>query len=283
MGFWHELAKYGLDVGGTFVGDPMLGHQVMGVVDATNKPKAQKDGSILDTAGQVGDALGAAGKGRADARVLEAKVNNDYDRTAADLYRAQSDATNQRNRYNLDASTSQNNFGINRATLANNQAQTDLNRRNYALDAPGKRAGNAVRGDILANAQDVSVSGLAEGHSPVQFNGGLRPSMFSANTRALGANMSQQARSEQEAGDHFDALPSLPDYASAGEYIGGPAAPKQTPLPQSGKLDSILNTAGTVGNIADLMSSLPYLRGKAPMRTARTPPFVEPNDVDGWG
>lgn len=235
---------------------------------------------ILDTVGQIGDSLGANEKGRADARQAQAQANAQYDRTAADLYRATTEANTAKNTYNLNATTGQNNFDLSRGTLANSNAATDLSQRNFALAAPGKRAGNAVRGDILSSAHDVSVSGLAPGQSAVQFNGGLHPDMFSDSTRALGANMSSQALSEQQAGDHFAPLPDLPDYVKPPTYTDGPPAPTPTAMPQAGPVDSILNTAGTVGNIADLMSKLPYGQKKP---TTPDPMAYDPNDMNGWG
>lgn len=223
---------------------------------------------ILGAASSIGSAFGANAQGRADGRLAEANANAQYDRTAADLYRATTDANTAKNRYNLDATTGANNFGLNRGNLANDYAQTDLSQRKYALAAPGQRAGNAVRGDILSSAHDVSVSGLGPGQSAVQFSGGLHPDMFSADTRALGADMTQQARTTQAAGDHFAPLPDLPTYTKPPAYTDGPTAPTSTPMPQAGKVDSILNTAGLIGNIAGLL----------PSRQPKPPTAYDPND-----
>lgn len=236
--------------------------------------------SILSTVGQFGDALGANEKGRADGRVAQANANAQYDRTAADLYRATTEANTAKNTYNLNATNGQNTFDLSRGNLANSNAATDLSQRNFALAAPGKRAGNAVRGDILSQAHDVTVGGLAPGRTAVQFSGGLHPDMFSDSTRALGTNMTDQALSEQQAGDHFAPLPDLPDYVKPPAYTDGPPAPTPTAMPQPGATDSILNTAGTIGNLATLLSKLPYGQKKP-----QTPdvPYYEPNDQNGWG
>lgn len=101
------------------------------------------------------------------------------------------------------------------------QAQDRLNqqRAELALAAPGVEAKNSVIGDALANMQDVTVSGLSPQINVPTFSGGLRPSMLSANSRALGANMSRNALLNNMTGSDVPAL---------------------TPLPTSNALDSIL-------------------------------------------
>jgi hypothetical protein len=234
---------------------------------------------ILDTASQIGNALTANEAGRANGRIAQSNANAVYDRTATDRFNSEIAANNAKNTYGLNAATGENNFDLSRGNLANSNAATDLAQRNFALAAPGKRASNAVRGDILSRAQDVTVSGLAPGQQAVQFNGGLRPSMFSPSTRALGANMSDQALSEQQAGDHFAPLPGLPNYVAPPAYSDAPAPPALSPMPTPGATDSILNTASTVGNFANLISKLPYGTTKA--QTPTTP--YDPNDEQWIG
>lgn len=187
----------------------------------------------LDTASQVGDLLSANAAGRASGRVTEAGVDQAQDRNAIALYNSL-----------LANNQAQNNFGISRGVLSNANARTDLDQRNFKLDAPGKRAGNAVHGDILSRAQDVSIGGVSPNIPVPTISGGLRPSMFSANTRALGENMSAQALREQQAGDNFDALPALPDWKAP------PAPPTLTPTPQASGLDTALTNTGNILQIA---------------------------------
>lgn len=212
----------------------------------------------LATAGKVASALGDAGKGAAASRVTEAGVNQAQDRNANDLYRSQVQANQNQNQYGLDAAK----FGIDKSTA-------DLAQRNYTLAAPTKRAGNAVRGDILSSAQDVSFGPTKPGMPT--FTGGLRPSMFSDSTRQLGRSMTSDALSQQLAGDNFDPLPNAPAYSP------NPPPPGQTPLPQAGVMSGILNTAGTVGNLAGLLSSIPY------KRAGGNGTAYDPNDQNGWG
>ena len=189
-------------------------------------------GSILKTAGSVGDALGNYARGRAAGRVQESDITQSQDRNAIARYNAQLAANRTENAFTLDA------------------AAEDRARRNFALAAPGQRAGNSVRGDILANARDVSIN--AGPNIPIpSISGGLRPSMFSDSTRQLGGLLSSQALADQQAGDKFDPL----------TYVRPPDAPPLSALPSSGKADSILNAAGTIGTMADIWNNYKKIWG----------------------
>lgn len=116
------------------------------------------------------------------------------------------------------------------------------------LEAPQQRAQNSVRGDILANAQPFQWTGTNKmvGNIPVpEFSGGLNPGLFSDNTRRLGQEMNEQALTSQ--------------YANGGNVVGAP--PALTPLPQAGKMDSILST---FGQLAPFLSMIPYGRQQSP-------------------
>lgn len=117
------------------------------------------------------------------------------------------------------------------------RARGILDEQAAALAAPGRRAANAVRGDALANLQDATISGLPPGVTVPTISGGLRPSMFSGSTRALGQQMARDALLSQMAG-------------SATPFSGMKAAPGATPLPQTSALDNILNNIGMYGSLA---------------------------------
>lgn len=232
--------------GSTGIGSTLIGAAKSYASDPTN---------WLDIAKQTGDLMSANAAGAAQGRVTQAGVNQNQDRNAISLYQAL-----------LNNNSAQNNFGINRGTLANSNANTDLEQRKYALTAPQTRATTAVRGDILANAQDATVSGVSPNIPVPTISGGLRPSMFSADTRALGGIMSSQARQQQEKGDTFSPLPALPDWQAP------PAAPTLTPPPNATGMDNALSNTGNIlnyaGSFADLLKK--YQGGKKPAGTSST-------------
>lgn len=228
---------------------------ILGSIVNYGKSYVTDPSNWFDIAKQTGDLMSANAAGAAQGRVTQAGVNQNQDRNAISLYQAL-----------LNNNSAQNNFGINRGTLANSNANTDLEQRKYALTAPQTRATTAVRGDILANAQDATVSGVSPNIPVPTISGGLRPSMFSADTRALGGIMSSQARQQQEKGDTFSPLPALPDWQAP------PAAPTLTPSPDASGMDNALSNTGNIlnyaGSFADLLKK--YQGGKKPAGTSST-------------
>lgn len=129
------------------------------------------------------------------------------------------------------------------------QSTNALNDAEFGLKQPAALAGNAVRGDILANAQDANVQappGVPMGH----VSGGLRPSLLSAGTRELGGNMARNALLEQMKGPAHIAYPDAP---TAPTY---PTAPTLPDLPQASGLDSFLNAAGGASGVASALNGL---------------------------
>lgn len=110
--------------------------------------------------------------------------------------------------------------------------------------AGGERASQSVRGDLLANLSDVSLSGLPSRIPKMSFEGGLRPSVLSGNSRALGAELSRAALLDQMKGDKtpFADLPGA-DFSS----LIGRETPGGTALPSGGKLDAILSAINMIG------------------------------------
>lgn len=250
MSWWKTLAALGGDFGGAFIGDPLLGHQVMGAIN-TIHPDTGGGSSILGTAGAM---AGGASAGRAQGRIDEAGIQQRQDQNMLERARLASLNTADANRFAIDKSTA------------------DLAQRKFGLEAPGQRAGNAVRGDILAHAQDATVDPSSLGpnvHVPT-ISGGLRPSMFSDSTRSLGGLMSSQALSDQQAGDHFDPL----------TYQAPAPVPGLTPLPQSGVADTFLNTAGSVGTGMDaFLQWLQRYKASQPQQPRSTPQVQAPSGL----
>lgn len=237
--------------------------------------------SYLDLIERGGKTATDLATGRAKGREAEAQLTNNANNTEIGLYRAMIDSNNAQNRYGLDAAGQENDFntktygldldtanaanrfGLDKVNAGVNVGQLELAQKRYGLEAPGMRAGNAVRGDILANAQDASFN-LPSTIPKMSINGGLRPSMFSANTRALGGEMSAQALAQQRAGDTFAPLPTLPDYQgptgklptykAPAPYVNPPPPPKMAPQPEANGVDTALNWAGYASLAA------PYLK-----------------------
>lgn len=200
----------------------------------TDKAMPINWGAILKEAiPAVAQVAGNAAAGRGTGRVQQAGIQQAQDQNALNTYIAQQAAQERA----LEA--------IDQGRLS--RAAGQMAEQQAALTAPGQRAGNAVRGDILANARDVTVSHPRA--NVVNFGGGLRPSLMSENTRALGRDMSREALMSQLGGAKTP-YSSLADPAASFSSVLGRQAPKQTPLPQENAMDRILNAIGTYGSLA---------------------------------
>lgn len=131
----------------------------------------------------------------------------------------------------------QDQLGLNRANTGVNVGNLGIAQKNLALAAPGKLANQSVRGDVLANGQDAAVSGLPSYIHVPQMSGGLRPSMLSASSRALGGQMSRNALADSTSGKYTD-LPALPSIPSA------------TAMPDPSALQSLLSKTGIASGAA---------------------------------
>ena len=78
--------------------------------------------------------------------------------------------------------------------------ELELDQRRFGLEATDARANQVMRGDIMANIQDVVATGLPEGVPDITFTGGVRPSLLGPNSRAFGREMSRQALLNQMPG-----------------------------------------------------------------------------------
>lgn len=201
-------------------------------------------GAIIQAAAAVASNAAAA---RAKAKQEEAVLNHANDTVAQAGY-----ATDKTT--NLNALTAAQNS-------ANARAAGILNEQELALAAPKQRAQNSVRGDLLAGLTDASIS-RPGGVPTISVSGGLRPSLLSGNSRALGAAMSRQALLDQMA-------PAATPYSDIKPLdvssITGMHAPGPTPLPQASTLDSILANIGMYGGLA----------GVAGAAMQKTPPYQE--------
>lgn len=204
--------------------------------------------------GLGGIASGAA-KGSADQRMAENNQTGDRNRLLAQLYATRQGAT---------SNALQNQSGEQIA-----HAGIDMDRKKFALQAPSVRAGQSVRGSILANAQPfkVNATGRVAQHIP-QISGGLTPAMFSDDTRALGNEMTRKALLDQLKGDEFAPLERT-DFQS-----GVLAQPELDQYQKSGLLEKILGNLGVAGALAGGV-------GEAAGRMPRRVPLDNPFEMGG--
>jgi hypothetical protein len=162
-------------------------------------------------AGLLGKLFGGGAKQSQEAREKEAALNVQRDRTTADVYGTQQDAQFK-------------------------NAQAELDRRKFALDAPTTKAHQVALGDLLANLKDVNIqapSGIRMGN----ITGGLRPSVLGENSRAAGAELSRDSLQKLLDGESFDPIQML-------------QAPTATATPQAGKAEKLFGLLGTLGGLA---------------------------------
>lgn len=211
-------------------------------------------GEIIQAGGQIGAAYAA---NRAAGRQAEAPINQRQDVNALAGY--QTDASK-----DLSAMNAETQAKLDRALGM-------LKEYESALSAPGARASNSVRGDILAGIQDATVSAPA-GVNVTSFGGGLRPSLLSGNSRELGRQMSREALLSQMEGTPTPYTDlELPDFAS----IRNRTAPELTALPQPSGMDRVMEGIGTYGSMAAAIQQALQQRNQQPTAAstlAMTPP-----------
>jgi hypothetical protein len=187
-------------------------------------------GQVAATAGPI---IAAAAASKAKGRGDEARINQTQDAGALNAYSVDK-------RSDLDAL-------IARYEAALKQSQGLLDERKAALEEPQQLASNSLRGDMLANAQDITVN-APPGVNVTSFGGGFTPSMMSGNTRGLGQKMSRDAlinAMDGKAPMPFSGMGGL-DVSS----ITGRSAPAQTTLPQPSGFDRAMEQIGLWSSLA---------------------------------
>lgn len=219
--------------------------------------------SLFPAISALGSIFGRAGGGAARTRHNDNQSINQRNQLIAQLYGINQNAL------------------MNSRSLASNErtrhADVDLDRRRhqqdqrrFALQAPGVRASQSVRGSILANAQPFSVSGLpahVAARVP-QISGGLTPAMFSGDTRALGQELTRKALMNQLSGDSIDEFSPLESTDFDSAVMSQPAL-QQTQRP--GLLENILGGLGL---------GLSAIGGAGEIYQGRRPRSHEPGDED---
>jgi hypothetical protein len=115
----------------------------------------------------------------------------------------------------------------------------------FNRQAPGLRATNAVRGDLLSGLQSVGSTGSGR---DLHFTGGLSPALLSANTRQLGSDMTRQALLSQLGKSEGSRGPGQND-----PYTFDPQFTQPTPLPHPSLLSKI---GGVLGGGASILGSI---------------------------
>jgi hypothetical protein len=129
----------------------------------------------------------------------------------------------------------------------------DLQRQKFSLEAPGMRAGQVGRAEMInGGVQDLSLGG------PGNWNvsGGLRPSAFGPQFKEAAGLMGQGHMDKLRSGESF-------------EEIKFPEAPK---MEKAGFMEKALGGVALGGSFIDAI-----MRGVGKKATGATPPFV-PND-----
>lgn len=183
----------------------------------------------MQQVGQIGKLITGAAQGSANERAGENNQASERNRLLAQIYGVKQNATS-------NALHSQ-------SAEALAQRGQQLDERKFALSAPSVRANQSVRGSILANAQPMTLSGLSDKIHVPTISGGLTPAMFSADTRALGSEMSRKALIDQLKGDDFAPMEKT-NFQS-----GILNDPKLEAYKQSGLLEKILGGLGLAGSI----------------------------------
>jgi hypothetical protein len=188
---------------------------------------------IAQTAATVAPAVANIAAARAKGRADEAKISGDFDRGTVDRY-----ATDKQ--LDLDA--------VIRGYQAElDRAKGQLSEYETRLAAPQARASNSVRGDILANVQDVGID-APRGVNVTTFSGGLRPSLLSPESRQLGGVMSKEALLSALSDDAPRPFSNMQPFDASA--ITSRRAPAQTPLQQPGALDKIMENIALYGGLA---------------------------------
>jgi hypothetical protein len=161
----------------------------------------------------IGQWVGQTAEGRAEGR------------------KADIDATALANRQEMDRTALEERLAQN--LYANEYEQFAAN-----TQLPNLRASQAVRGDLIANMEDVHADHPRA--NVVHFSGGLRPSALGPNAREAGRKLSEIGLSNMG----NEKMPTIPK-----TQMG-----KMLEMPQAGAVDKILGVAGPAASLAGLLA-----------------------------
>lgn len=159
---------------------------------------------LIPAISALGSIFGGAAGRSADRRQVQNNQTLNQNQLLAQLYNTRQNA--QMNARSLASGERGRNASID---LDRRQHQQD--QRRFALQAPGVRASQSVRGSIMANAQPVSLSGLPSDVASrmPRISGGMSPANFTPETRQLGQELTRHALISQLQGDQIDQFDPL--------------------------------------------------------------------------
>jgi hypothetical protein len=244
------------------------------------------------------DPASALGASAADNRRLQNNFADSRGRTLSDIYRTQ--VGQQTGIYGSQADQQTSQYGTQQQAILNallgssreaqGNAQIDLDRRKFALDAPGTRANQAVRGSLLQTAQPFRISGGSprlQAHTPTISGGANEP--LGPGAREAGSLLEGIALSGLRSGDTFDPLQKTDFQGGVLKPPGILAAPTPIAAPKlpdyqgPGAIESILGALGLAKPVIDnILNKLknnvpgsgvnPYTFGGTIDRTPPEPP-----------
>ena len=200
---------------------------------------------LLPLLGLLGRGASALGQGRQQERTSQNQYGQNNNQLLASLYGTQQNAQNSQYGTQQNAALQ---ALLGQSAEGQSNVRNDLSRREFALNAPSTRAGQAVRGSLLQTLQPATMSGGSarlRSATPT-ISGGVSAANLNPGAREAGRLLEEGALNGLRTGEQFDPLPTT-DFQS-----GRLPAPTPIPAPnlaayqQPGKMESILGLLGLI-------------------------------------
>ena len=200
---------------------------------------------LLPLLGLLGRGASALGQGRQQERTAQNQYGQNNNALLASLYGTQQNAQNSQYGTQQNAALQ---ALLGQSAEGQSNVRNDLSRREFALNAPSTRAGQAVRGSLLQTLQPATMSGGSarlRAATPT-ISGGVSAANLNPGAREAGRLLEEGAVNGLRTGEQFDPLPPT-DFQSG-------RLPAPTPIPspnlaayqQPGKVESILGLLGLI-------------------------------------
>ena len=270
MSFWSKLSK-GLAIGGAGAAT-LASFGAASPALAAALGGAGLLGKIGKVGGAIGNVAGAIGKvgqvaGGAAGRLRDERFDEDAARRYRDALALQ------RAQIGIGQTQTRDQYGMNRAALLDRMMQ---DRAKLGIDAPMARTKQAAYGDALQNVQDVNIDFQPATGTLSKFGvtGGLRPSMFGANARAAGGELSTQALEALRTKSDIPDLVDVPEASPLAEL------PELSTPQGSSVLEKVTGGVGLGGSILGALGPiLAGIKNRPPVPTVPIPPGVDPTKI----